>query len=402
MHRRVLPVLVASTVTLGLVGLAGPAAVADNQHPKKQMLTLYGVQTAFTGILATGEVFTDEEPDQPPTAGARFVEVDTLYSDAEHTAEVGRNDISCVFTETTGSEGDFGANVLCNGVVTIIGQGTLAWQGTTSFGPDSEESPETPFITVALTGGTGAFTAAGGQASIFDVTPRPAGEEEPEEVLSRYDIELLTFKTTMPAPAPAPAPPAEPAPAPTTPAEPIVTPDPETPDTGGQWVPIDEAYYEGFSGPACGSTVTVTGGDLRQTEMRVTSLPDGSTLREIRGELTVDVVRESDGATLDELDVSGVGFELGSEPTEDGKVVITAGLEGRSIVLAVDPLQAESLMEAGLPEFLFFSGGQITTQDVLQLAEAEDEMPTTIMAKVLSNTATGVEDVCKMLDAAVQ
>src|SRR5688572_12592998 len=78
----------------------------------------------------------------------------------------------------------------------------------------------------------------------------------------------------------------------------------EDPASGGDdgWAPVPEEYWAPFDLEICDSTVTITGGDIRETEMRVEVLDDDSTFTEYRGAQTVDLVRASDGATLDELD----------------------------------------------------------------------------------------------------
>lgn len=193
--RRVFATSATLLLLVGLVG-GGVAAAGERetpQHHKRdkhhvQELTLYATETSFTFVTVAGEVFTDEEPEIAPGPGDRFLAVDTLFADAERTEEVGRNLIECTLITAAGeTEEEFTADVLCHGVVSLTDQGDLAWQGQFRI-PESFLSE--PFITVAITGGTGAFTRAGGSVAIFDESP-----EDDSETLSRYEVSLLRFRT---------------------------------------------------------------------------------------------------------------------------------------------------------------------------------------------------------------
>jgi hypothetical protein len=175
-------------LTLGLVLLLVAGAVAALAQPDGRRgqvrFNLYAVEDSFTWITADGTV--DPGEDTPPGPGDRFVTVDTLYSDEARQDEVGRNDVECTFTSASGeTEEDFEAQLLCHGVVTLDGAGTLAWQGATDDFADT--AGEGPFIRVGLTGGTGQFRAAGGQVNVFDTS-------EGEEASARYEIRLLTLR----------------------------------------------------------------------------------------------------------------------------------------------------------------------------------------------------------------
>ena len=65
----------------------------------------------------------------------------------------------------------------------------------------------------------------------------------------------------------------------------------EDPAAGGDdgWTPVPEEYWAPFDLEVCGSTVTITGGDVREAEVRTEVLDDGSTLTEYRGGQTVDI-----------------------------------------------------------------------------------------------------------------
>jgi hypothetical protein len=203
-------------------------------------------------------------------------------------------------------------------------------------------------------------------------------------------VEPVTPPTTPPSTAPT-----------TPPGGPIGMPgDGGAAGTDGKWVPVDESYYEPFTDEACGTEVTVAPGDVREVEVRVTVYPTGDVKTEYRGRATVDVTRESDGASIDELDVSGEGFDIVGAPDEGGRVNLLVSLEGASIALPMNDVQARSLEAAGLPEFLFWIGGNVTFREVLQLGESQESEPETVEAAIIANTAVGVHDVCDMLDAA--
>lgn len=119
---------------------------------------------------------------------------------------------------------------------------------------------------------------------------------------------------------------------------------------------------------------------------------DGSTYVFYRGAATVDVSRE-DGALLHELDASGPGYERYSA---DG-LTVTFSYEGPTITAAFDAVEAAVFGEAGLPGFFYYAGGNITETVVFS---EDPEAETIVSAEVTNNTATGVRDVCQMLDEA--
>lgn len=185
--RRLLTTGAGAVLVLGLVG-TGAVAQADPKHDD-DTLVLYATETASTSISATGVVDPPENDPAAFSAGARFVSVDTLYSDEARTKEAGRNDISCEVTEVVGTAAAPEAvTLLCSGVVRLEA-GSLAWQGSTTFA-ESEEEVEGPVIEVAITGGTGGFRGAGGEVAVFDES-----EEGDAESLSRYEVDVLTFAT---------------------------------------------------------------------------------------------------------------------------------------------------------------------------------------------------------------
>jgi hypothetical protein len=131
-------------------------------------------------------------------------------------------------------------------------------------------------------------------------------------------------------------------------------PDPEDPGQG-QWMPVDPAYYGEVQAESCGSIVTITAGDVRQFEQRVTELATGEILTEIRGAATLDLVRESDGAVIDELDISGAGFDL--QRTVGDEVRITQVLYGASLLFpyAGSAVDLAAFEAAGIPDLAYFT-----------------------------------------------
>jgi len=168
----------------------------------------------------------------------------------------------------------------------------------------------------------------------------------------------------------------------------------EDPDPGqdGGWQPFPEEYYAPAEVEACDSVVTIASGDVREGEERSRELGDGTVYDEFRGDLTVDVTREDDGAMIDELDVSGPGWDLISA---DGTEVLVE-LEGASIIYALNDVEREAFDEADLPEVFFFEEGTVLLRFVVDPATGES-----LSADVLQVDAD-VVDVCELLDEAAE
>ncbi len=60
-------------------------------------------------------------------------------------------------------------------------------------------------------------------------------------------------------------------------------------DTEGDFVPVPSDYYDPIAIEACGTTVTLTSGDVRDVEWKVRVRDDGSTVIRYRGGSTVDL-----------------------------------------------------------------------------------------------------------------
>jgi hypothetical protein len=158
-------------------------------------------------------------------------------------------------------------------------------------------------------------------------------------------------------------------------------------DSGFEPLP-PEFYEQAVEVEACGDTVLIESGDVREVETRETERPDGSLLVEFRGEATLDLTRLSDGAMIDELDVGGPGFDVVSP---DGSL-ITSTLFGESIIFPVEPVQRESQAEAGLPTLAYFEEGSATVEIQInpETGEVIDEEWTDIDARII--------DLCEWFD----
>jgi hypothetical protein len=119
----------------------------------------------------------------------------------------------------------------------------------------------------------------------------------------------------------------------------------------GEWTATPPEFYEPITFQACGSTISMEGGDVRRAEERVSVLESGATLIEGRGQVTVDLTRESDGAMIDELDISGPVFTTISA---DGTKV-TDTLFGASIMFPFAEAERPAFLEAFGTDLAYFS-----------------------------------------------
>lgn len=181
----------------------------------------------------------------------------------------------------------------------------------------------------------------------------------------------------------------------------IATPQEETPtqwppeDTGGHYLPVPDDYYAPIEIEACGTTVTLESGDVREVHYKARVRQNGSTLVKFRGDATVDLTRASDGAFIDELDISGPGFQYFSAD----QLTIVDSLKGASIIYPISPADAAALEEEGLPEFLYFERGWLAFH--IQLSE-DPEVMEPISVDIVMNTTRHVHDVCELLDEAAE
>jgi len=139
------------------------------------------------------------------------------------------------------------------------------------------------------------------------------------------------------------------------------------PDGDDGWAPVPEEYYAPVEVEACGSAVTIEAGDVREVEQRSEVLDDGTLFIEHRGGHTVDLTRQSDGAMVDELDVSGTVWDLVSA---DGTVVV-AQLDGPALIWASNDVERAAADEAGLPHLFRYEEGSALVRLVLDPATGE-------------------------------
>ncbi|NEK59749.1 hypothetical protein GCU56_17990 [Geodermatophilus sabuli] len=133
----------------------------------------------------------------------------------------------------------------------------------------------------------------------------------------------------------------------------------------GGFVPVEEIvpdYYAPVTFDACGDTITMETGDVRQVVARQTVSAD-SVFTEFRGGWTVDLVRHSDHARIDELDISGAGSD---ETRPDG---ISIYLEGPSILFPMDDLQRQAMRDAGIEtDLAYYERGVVEIEVALDAA----------------------------------
>lgn len=161
--------------------------------------------------------------------------------------------------------------------------------------------------------------------------------------------------------------------------------------TDGEWLPVPEQFLEPTTYAACGSTVTVTQGDVNEAEYRARVHRKVEWV-DYRGAWTVDVVRESDGARIDELDIGGPGREVYSYWTYD------VSYEGPSLIgSAGSPKEAAAWAEKGLPELFYYTEGRWSEH----AAVSHDPEATDPFTKVtVTEVPEHVVDVCDLLDGA--
>ncbi|MHA7180678.1 hypothetical protein ACX80J_11225 [Arthrobacter sp. MDB2-24] len=176
-------------------------------------------------------------------------------------------------------------------------------------------------------------------------------------------------------------------------------PPPGPPAETRGYVPVPDEYYDPFEFQACGTTVTLTAGDVQDVEYKVRVRQDGETIVKYRGGATVDLTVAPDaafpeGAFIDELDISGRGSERISA---DGSTV-EVSLRGPSIVFPTgSEADAAALAAEGLPELFIFERGTLTLE--IRLSEEEGAMePESV--EILKNTTRDVVDLCQALEEA--
>jgi hypothetical protein len=129
----------------------------------------------------------------------------------------------------------------------------------------------------------------------------------------------------------------------------------DDPDDAG-WVPAETVFpdfYTPLTIHACGTDVLIESGDEREVELRQTDLGDGVVRTEFRGDFTVDLTRQSDGAKIDELDISGDGYD---EVGPDGGFIL---LNGPSIAFPMDDVQRQAIEDAAGTDLAYWKRGTV-------------------------------------------
>ncbi|MEX5298445.1 hypothetical protein RCG67_06660 [Kocuria sp. CPCC 205292] len=168
-------------------------------------------------------------------------------------------------------------------------------------------------------------------------------------------------------------------------------------NTHGQFLPLPEEALQPITVPACGTEVTVSIGENDETVHRVWVTDTGDTVIELRGKASFDLMRASDGATLDEVELDGAAFQTISA---DGTTV-TFDQFGPGLLMSETEESAALSAGAGLPEDFLFLDGRFTatvTFDPETLDEAG--FPAVVSAEITENITEYVFDVCDLLDQA--
>ena len=156
------------------------------------------------------------------------------------------------------------------------------------------------------------------------------------------------------------------------------------------WEPVPEEYYASVEVEACDSAVTIDSGDVREVEQRSEELDDGTVFTEYRGGQTVDLTRDSDGAVIDELDISGAVWNLVSA---DGTEVLVE-LDGPSLIWAGNEVEQAAADEEGLPYLMYVEEGSVLFRVELDPATGES---TAVDGLRLD---ADIVDLCDLLDEA--
>lgn len=163
-------------------------------------------------------------------------------------------------------------------------------------------------------------------------------------------------------------------------------------DTDGKYVSVPDSYYEPYEFEACDTTIKVEAGDEREVKYKGEKKDDGTLVIRFRGDATIDLTRVSDGATIDELDVSG---PFTQRVAADG---LSAHLsaQGPSLVFAMGAADEKVFEDAGLPKAFYFERGRLAGNVVYAAA---DQMEI-VSGEITHNSIRHAKDICKLLDRA--
>ncbi|MCD1143927.1 hypothetical protein LQU92_01550 [Kocuria sp. LUK] len=184
-----------------------------------------------------------------------------------------------------------------------------------------------------------------------------------------------------------------------------LTPPPEPPaenefppaSTHGKFVPLPAEFFATDTVPLCGSELTIAADDGGTGQYRALVTDEGDTVVEYRGDLTVDITRASDGATLEDVLLDGRAIETYDA---DG-VTATFDYTGPSMVVAVDEMDVQAMEEAGLPQAFIYLSGRLSSTITLESAPVPGQQPPpAVSVEITENTAEYVFDLCDLLDQA--
>jgi hypothetical protein len=163
-------------------------------------------------------------------------------------------------------------------------------------------------------------------------------------------------------------------------------------DTDGKYVSVPDAYYDPYEFEACDTTIKVEAGDQREVKYKGEKQDDGTLVIRYRGDATIDLTRASDGATIDELDVSGP-FTM--KVAADG---LSAHLSGRgpALVYAMGAAEEKAFEDEGLPKAFYFTEGRLAG-DVVYASTDQKEV---VSGEITHNSVRHAKDICKLLDRA--
>lgn len=163
-------------------------------------------------------------------------------------------------------------------------------------------------------------------------------------------------------------------------------------DTDGKYVSVPDAYYEPYEFEACDTTIKVEAGDEREVKYKGEKKDNGKLVIKFRGDATIDLTRASDGATIDELDVSGP-FTM--RLAADG---LSAHLSARgpSLVYAMGAAEEKAFEDEGLPKAFYFERGRLAGNVVYAAVDQKE----VVSGEITHNSIRHAKDICKMLDRA--
>lgn len=163
-------------------------------------------------------------------------------------------------------------------------------------------------------------------------------------------------------------------------------------DTDGKYVSVPDAYYADYEFEACDTTVKVSYGDERELKYKGEKKDDGTLVIKYRGDVTLDLTRDSDKATIDELDISGP-FTM--KLAADG---LSAHLSGRGpgLVYATSPAEEKAFEDEGLPKAFYFTEGRLSGKVVY----ASTDQKEVVAGEITHNSIGHAKDICKLLDRA--